>query len=57
MPHLTDQKFAFIEVVTPAGITIEVRERRTGRLVSTIGPDLFAYMLERAWKEASTEGR
>jgi hypothetical protein len=51
---MSEPRFEFVEVTEPGGTTvIEVRERATGRLHTTIEPDLFAYMLEKAWNEAA----
>jgi hypothetical protein len=54
MSDVTDPKFDFIEVITNDGVMIEVRERASGKLDSRIEPDLFEYMLKRAWDEVNS---
>jgi hypothetical protein len=48
-------KFDFVEVITRDGVVIEVRDRKAGKLETTIEPDLFLYMVKKA--EARAQGR
>jgi hypothetical protein len=52
---LKDTEFDFVEVITKDGAMIEVRDTATGKLHSTIEPDLFEHMLLRAWQLVNGE--